>query len=617
MDRLPAEILTFIVNQLTFREKITCITVCRRWYKAFQRCHLFEVLKCRYSFSQKLTKLQENNVAHQVTQLHLNTLSLDPGLVSTMMHVLPNMRSLTLTNHYSRYSTKYDCSILPKHTEYWSKIQSICEHASGFSVATALLQSVCLTHLTLLQVEYCRNMYKRLYMSNNNKEDQKMACLIHGLKNAPHLETLHLSNICFPFSLLEILHKNTPRLRTLCLNYRSKTLRPSDVDHKTDFILPYVSTFYPADSLEDLSISFEPTDPNFGNTHIIKSWLHYISQKYIHLRSIQFMTHLMAHWYVDELLTYEASLARTLKALSKLESCSIDIYPVSDSFAHALGTRIVDLNVFINTEIVQDQLYAINLSSRITSQVKRLTLTNQDPDHDPCYIYNQSIPPSIQQFPHLTCLHLANTEQSGPYDLRLLVLLLNAAPQLKQLSVGYGAVHLADLKPDWNLDMFCKPCALEDFVLEKWSLVRRATSDGYEIRSLFTDQSMIVSLKQFFHVLQRILDLSPHLARFVCHISTQGMSLPRVFAAENRSWIWDFKGLHRLKQISFRFPTCKYLHLICGDEEMWVRLLPLRHGLLFKQKNPNKTSLYVTFQLQHPMSINSVRFFQKLRLYYN
>lgn len=194
MKPLPIEVLREIFLCLHQNDKLECMLVCHYWKEIIEHSILYHTFCIFSPASQKwLTKkIQEKpDIANKIKQLVVCSEYVKVNL-STLLPFLPSIKALFCS------SADFNNLIIDKAVKYpWSKCIKRIDDLAIYSVTYHLLLSNTCPNLTTLNItDYSQN-------------------IIPLLKNAPALTRLSLGCGMISLKNLEIIHQNTPHLRSL------------------------------------------------------------------------------------------------------------------------------------------------------------------------------------------------------------------------------------------------------------------------------------------------------------------------------------------------------------------------------------------------------------------
>ncbi|KAI8882219.1 hypothetical protein K501DRAFT_316166 [Backusella circina FSU 941] len=215
MKRLPLEVLREIFLFLHQNDKLECMLVCRQWKEILEHSALYHTfcIFSQASLKWLTEKIQGRpDIANKIMQLVICSDYVKVNL-STLLPLLPSIKSLFCS------SADFNNLIINKTVQQypWSKCIKRIDDLAIHSVTYHLLSSNTCPNLTTLNItDYSQN-------------------IIPLLKNAPALMKLSLGCGMISLKNLEVIHQNTPYLRSLVV--QNVSVDGSEID---DMIEPAI-----------------------------------------------------------------------------------------------------------------------------------------------------------------------------------------------------------------------------------------------------------------------------------------------------------------------------------------------------------------------------------------
>lgn len=259
MDRLPKEIVLVIINDFSFKEKLACALVCRKWWTWIRDSSLYKTLY----FPQHGDNLQKavayfnnQNYGHHVRNLQILNFNLDLDQFLNLPGLFPHLKQLKIAVEADLFNEYQETALNSAESDLqiqrWASLESIDEGDNRlYPVVPALLRSpksVCLTSINLS--------FPQGSISSNPSKD-----LLQSIGNAPALQSLVVDCITLSLPDFDSLLEKTPQLKTLGLS----NLSIDDENEGSDFSEP-------KNNLQHLTIDFSPmTNLEFDQ------WIDYLS----------------------------------------------------------------------------------------------------------------------------------------------------------------------------------------------------------------------------------------------------------------------------------------------------------------------------------------------------
>ncbi|KAI8642911.1 hypothetical protein BD408DRAFT_431979 [Parasitella parasitica] len=217
INEFPSEIISKIFTYLTFSEKKSCASTCRKWQNLILHSNFYEDLQIEGEekftlfnqyFQKEENKLYRNQIRRLGIKVHFRNADQANALLA-LPEIHPNLQELVWEN-----ATRYDIdeSDTPKIVvneniaEHWKRITSFQDRNKYF-----------LSSKILEYGGFCNLVELRVVFVGNERSEFKCNLLIQHLSNAPKLKTLRLEHGAMSLSHLHQLHCNAQQLEALWL----------------------------------------------------------------------------------------------------------------------------------------------------------------------------------------------------------------------------------------------------------------------------------------------------------------------------------------------------------------------------------------------------------------
>lgn len=431
MEAIPEEIFLIITSYLSFRNKIRCMRVSRRWRDLIRKSVLYAFcMKDRFALCEGI-EIFGNQVGH----LRLENCRFDTFTTLSLPGIFLNLKTLVWTSIMSSPElTLPRKPIYSQQFEKWNQLESFISRTKEYNpVPILVLESSKLTRLTTLVVQPSDS--KKPFNVPYSKE------LLECLKNTPALTNLKLDNITASPLYMDELHRNLPELESLELTGFSFI----NSDASKTVSQPVVRFKY-------LGIKFKSL-PNhtLPQSDQIMTYLSYVDTKYSHLKTlcIGFDDDATPMPFIHSV---EGYVIKILSHLPYLKCYQLRASPITDMILLTMDENkieISDIKIYLEEYDVRRQFNFI-LASKQRDYITNLIITDT-------VLSSRAVPNDILAFDFvrnlkcLTRLELSCQTKALSYSYELL---LNIVNELKTLKLLYISVFDNILNPEIALDTY-------------------------------------------------------------------------------------------------------------------------------------------------------------------
>lgn len=415
MDRLPGELLLYILSHLNFRDKLQCNLVSPEWHSCLKQTILYQALVFRNSthLRQAIEFFTDTSCRESVHRLDMTFCELPVASFMNLSLVFPKLKYL----HIADFDPKFKAprrplemeaailSSLEKSVQRWEYMQGIVERSGSYPILMSFLKAPKPVHLTSINITYNKR------HGSIGKYQHNLRSLIRLTKNAPLLE-----QFCARFTFVSLLdfeelHQNCPKLHTISITTHvcdSTTDLDKWFDSEADYnhFLPYhranmegVLVEKTAQSLRHLKIKLAKSFMSVRETEMtvltIGNWLHYIGQKYPNLTTVDMhkISNGLEGMQAPE-KQFEQHMSFALSQMTSLQVFNSNLVPLTASVVQSIPNTTAKLS--------QCTLYSFRHYT-IQKQLERMQ--------------------SLNNLDQLTVLHLIsnkNDKQRSPLKFKLL-----------------------------------------------------------------------------------------------------------------------------------------------------------------------------------------------------
>lgn len=363
MDRLPGEILLYILSHLNFKDKLQCNLVSLEWHHRLKRTMLYQALLFSnpYRLRQAIEFFKETSFRESVYRLDMSLCELPVASFMNLSLVFPRLKHLHIADFDPKFKTprrslEAEAAILnsfEKSVQRWKYLEGIVERSGSYPVIMSFLKSPKPVYLTSINITYNKR------HGSIGKYHNNLRSLIKLTKNAPSLE-----QFCARFTFVSLLdfeelQENCPKLHTISITTHvcdSTTDLDKWFDNEDDFdfFMPYhraniegVSVERTAQSLRHLKIKLAKSFMSVRETEMtvltINNWLQYIGDKYPNLTSFEMhkISNGLEGMQVPE-KQFEQHMSFALSRMASLQVFNSNIVPLTahvvQSIPNATGT---------------------------------------------------------------------------------------------------------------------------------------------------------------------------------------------------------------------------------------------------------------------------------------
>jgi hypothetical protein len=321
---LPKEVFRKIASYLSHRERLICQHVCRQWYIIWVQynyhcVHTHGKTQFRVFYHNNLLQslcADQCSIGYQVRKLVIDNGHLEPGVLGQLPLLCPFLEVLIFDGvvlseaarqepfqHYQQRQHRQELDRVKHRFLIWKRVRQLVE-LNGITVTYALLQQP-LSSLSYIYVQF----------NNQNDRTNCKLSLINSLHHAPRLVSLGIERIYLTVEGLEKIHASCPRLSSLKL---------------VDLVLLSIMTTIVrrVDPAIDMRV-FHFINGSFCDD--VSSWLTYICEKYIFLRTLN-----IGSCHVSNQQTYDTQLLRIANKLNKLKMLNMQPFSLPKLFFPAL-----------------------------------------------------------------------------------------------------------------------------------------------------------------------------------------------------------------------------------------------------------------------------------------
>ncbi|KAI8639451.1 hypothetical protein BD408DRAFT_435189 [Parasitella parasitica] len=209
INNFPPEIISKIFTYLTFSEKKSCASTCKKWQNLILHSNFYEDLRIEKEekfelFNQYFLEEENKPFRNQIRRLRINIYSSNAAILA-LPEKYPNLQKLVL-GYATNESNVSEIVVNEKIAEHWKRITSFdCCEKDLFS--SKILESG----------GFCNLVDLRVVFAGKERSEFKCNSLIQQLSNAPKLKTLKLRHGAMSSSHLHQLHCNAKQLEVLWL----------------------------------------------------------------------------------------------------------------------------------------------------------------------------------------------------------------------------------------------------------------------------------------------------------------------------------------------------------------------------------------------------------------
>lgn len=305
MDRLPSELLLYILSHVNFKDKLQCNLVSHEWHTRLKQTILYQALlfKNPYHLRQAIEFFTNAPCRETVHRLDMSLCELPVASFMDLSLVFPRLKYL----HIADFDPKFKAprrplemeaailSSLERSVQRWKYLEGITERSGSYPIIMSFLKAPDQVYLTSINITYNKR------HGSIGKYQHNLRSLIKLTKNAPYLE-----QFCARFTFVSLLdfeelHRNCARLHTISITTHvcdSTADLDKWFDSEADFnhFVPYhranmesISVETAAPSLQHLKIKLAKSFMSVRETEMtlmtINNWLDYIGLKYPNLAS--------------------------------------------------------------------------------------------------------------------------------------------------------------------------------------------------------------------------------------------------------------------------------------------------------------------------------------------
>ncbi|GAN04173.1 hypothetical protein MAM1_0056d03633 [Mucor ambiguus] len=365
MDRLPRELLLYILSHLNFKDKLQCNLVSQEWHTRLKQTILYQALLFRnpYHLRQAIEFFTDTSCRESVHRLDMSLCELPVASFMNLSLVFPRLKYL----HIADFDPKFKAprrplemeaailSSLKKSVQRWEYLKGIVERSGSYPIIMSFLKAPKPVYLTSINITYNKR------HGSIGKYQHNLRSLIKLTRNAPYLE-----QFCARFTFVSLLdfeelHGNCPKLHTVSITTHvcdSTTDLDKWFDSEADFnhFMPYhranlegVPVERTAQSLRHLKIKLAKSFMSVRETEMtvltINNWLQYIGQKYPNLTSFDMhkISNGLEGMQAPE-KQFEQHMSFALSQMTSLETFNSNLVPLTAQVVQSIPNAAGKLN---------------------------------------------------------------------------------------------------------------------------------------------------------------------------------------------------------------------------------------------------------------------------------
>ncbi|KAK4512956.1 uncharacterized protein ATC70_003667 [Mucor velutinosus] len=357
MDRLPGELLLYILSHLNFKDKLQCNLVSQEWHTRLKQTILYQGLLFRnpYHLHQAIDFFTDTPFRETVHRLDMSLCELPVATFMNLSLVFPRLKYL----HIADFDPKFKAprrpleieaailSSLERSVQRWEYLEGIVERSGSYPIIMSFLKAPEPVYLTSINITYNKR------HGSIGKYQHNLRSLIKLTKNAPWLE-----QFCARFTFVSLLdfeelHQNCPKLHTISVTTHvcdSTTGLDKWFDSEADLnhFLPYhrsnidgTPVKKTAQSLRHLKIKLAKSFMSVRETEMtmvtINNWLQYIGLKYPNLASFDMhkISNGLEGMQAPE-KQFEQQISFALSQMTSLEMLNSNLVPLSTNVVQSI-----------------------------------------------------------------------------------------------------------------------------------------------------------------------------------------------------------------------------------------------------------------------------------------